>query len=237
MDHLKYLQVTYTIRFDGGSHAIGGLLEDYAVYLRTQPIVKGNSRAFEIDIRHAVPTEIAPQIMQHQHWSTREAMVLGNTAPCGEVATEEAPSIECGPEYFGKEPVAGFSTLRLSRIKHKTSPHTSRDSKKERASQSSSETRKTAVDDDSATSKSRRKFRTEREVMNRIRHDPKLNIDEYLVGYKDRFLGIMEMHLDGWKADITEEEFIPLHRIVHFKKKDTQEIVWDRHHRIDLIWR
>ena len=94
-----------------------------------------------------------------------------------------------------------------------------------------------SYEEDPITSAVRKKFRTEREVMNRIRHDPDFSIDNFLVGYEDRFTGIMEMPLSSWKLDTTEDEFIPLHRVTHFRRKDTLKIVWDRHRRIDLIFR
>ncbi|KAJ2898287.1 uncharacterized protein MKZ38_004012 [Zalerion maritima] len=85
------------------------------------------------------------------------------------------------------------------------------------------------------------KFRTSADVINRLRWDPGLDSSDYLVGYEDRFLGIMERSLDLWKGEQTDEEFIPQHRIVYFKRKGKDangeaEIVWDRRTRKDVIF-
>lgn len=39
----------------------------------------------------------------------------------------------------------------------------------------------------------------------------------------------------NWKDEVTDEEFIPQHRVLYFKKAGG-EIVWDRKRRIDKIF-
>lgn len=39
-----------------------------------------------------------------------------------------------------------------------------------------------------------------------------------------------------WISDISEEEFIPQHRIKYFKRNSDGEIVWDREGRVDRIF-
>ncbi|KAI0008607.1 hypothetical protein F4779DRAFT_618486 [Xylariaceae sp. FL0662B] len=81
------------------------------------------------------------------------------------------------------------------------------------------------------------KFRSSADVMNRLRWDQDKDSSDYIVGYEDRFLGMKERSLDLWKADQTDEEFIPQHRIMYFKRKSDGEIVWDRKARIDEIFK
>lgn len=83
----------------------------------------------------------------------------------------------------------------------------------------------------------RGKLRPSQDIFNRLFWDSKYSADEYLVGYEDRFKGIREMPLTSWKREFTDEEFIPLHRIVYFREKGVEgKIVWDRRTRIDLIF-
>jgi uncharacterized protein (UPF0248 family) len=80
------------------------------------------------------------------------------------------------------------------------------------------------------------KFRPSADVMNRLRWDEKLDSTEYIVGYEDRFAGAMEKTLDSWKSEQTDEEFIPQHRILYFKRKSDGVVVWERSTRTDLIF-
>lgn len=67
------------------------------------------------------------------------------------------------------------------------------------------------------------------DVLNRIRHDPNLDEDDYLIGYLDRHLGIMTMPVSLWKAgDATDMEFIPQSRIQYFERKSDGVRIWDR---------
>jgi uncharacterized protein (UPF0248 family) len=85
----------------------------------------------------------------------------------------------------------------------------------------------------SATTK---KLRPATDILNRLRWDPNLDSSDYIVGYEDRFLGTREMALDRWKTEQTDEEFIPQHRIVHFKRKSDGVVVWERETRRDEIF-
>ncbi|KAL9026872.1 MAG: hypothetical protein Q9196_004526 [Gyalolechia fulgens] len=74
-------------------------------------------------------------------------------------------------------------------------------------------------------------------VMDRIRHDSDFCAADYVVGYRDRHAGIMEKALEDWSVEgVEEEEFIPLHRVVYFKRISDDRIVWDREKRIDEIF-
>jgi len=81
-----------------------------------------------------------------------------------------------------------------------------------------------------------RRFRTAADVMNRLRWDPHLDSADFVVGYEDRFVGAREKALDAWKSEQTDEEFIPQHRILYYKRKSDGVIVWERRTRKDDIF-
>lgn len=80
------------------------------------------------------------------------------------------------------------------------------------------------------------KFRTAKDVMNRIRWDAALDSSDYIIGYEDRFVGTREKALELWKSEQTDEEFIPQHRILYFKRKSDDVIVWERRARVDDVF-
>ncbi|KAM0354114.1 hypothetical protein ACHAPU_001149 [Fusarium lateritium] len=80
------------------------------------------------------------------------------------------------------------------------------------------------------------KFRTAADVLNRIRWDANFDPSDYIVGYEDRFLGARERAVEQWKSEQTDEEFIPQHRILYFKRRNDNVIVWERRKRIDDIF-
>lgn len=81
-------------------------------------------------------------------------------------------------------------------------------------------------------------LRPAKDVLSRIRHDPALDNDNFIVGYQDRHADVMELPVALWKGggDVTEEEFIPQHRILYFRRKDDGVRVWDRKERVDLLF-
>jgi uncharacterized protein (UPF0248 family) len=88
----------------------------------------------------------------------------------------------------------------------------------------------------SAKSEGGAKLRTALDVINRLRWDTGLDSGDYIVGYDDRFLGAKEKPLDLWKSEQTDEEFIPQHRILYFKRKSDGEVIWDRRTRKDIVF-
>ncbi|KAK3398576.1 2'-5' RNA ligase superfamily-domain-containing protein [Sordaria brevicollis] len=80
------------------------------------------------------------------------------------------------------------------------------------------------------------KLRSAADVMNRLRWDSAIDSSDYLVGYEDRFLGVKERALDMWKTEQTDEEFIPQHRIVFFKRRSDGQVVWDRKTKKDEVF-
>lgn len=65
-------------------------------------------------------------------------------------------------------------------------------------------------------------------IIDRITWDQSLNIKDYTIGYEDRFLGVVEIEFEEYKAKSGE---IKEHRIQYFKKQN--EVVWDKNLRID----
>lgn len=85
-------------------------------------------------------------------------------------------------------------------------------------------------------------LRPAQDIISRIKWDPTLNPSEFLIGYEDRFVGVKETQLENWKSEQTDEEFIPMHRIVWVRRKAEEggegegEKVWDRRKKVDLIF-
>jgi uncharacterized protein (UPF0248 family) len=80
------------------------------------------------------------------------------------------------------------------------------------------------------------RLRPASDVLSRLRWDTNIDIDDYIVGYDDRFLGEREMPVAQWKAELTDEAFIPGHRILYFRRKSDGVKVWDRERRVDLVF-
>lgn len=80
------------------------------------------------------------------------------------------------------------------------------------------------------------RFRTAQEVLNRLRWDPGLDSADFVVGYEDRFAGAMEKDLDGWRSEQTDDEFIPQHRVLYFRRKTDGVKLWERKTRTDLLF-
>ncbi|MCJ1464911.1 hypothetical protein MMC07_003526 [Pseudocyphellaria aurata] len=81
-------------------------------------------------------------------------------------------------------------------------------------------------------------LRPAKDILSRIRHDPALDDADFIVGYHDRHADVMELPVALWKGggDVTEEEFIPQHRILYFRRKADGVKVWDRKERLDLLF-
>ncbi|KAL9075367.1 MAG: hypothetical protein Q9161_001744 [Pseudevernia consocians] len=92
------------------------------------------------------------------------------------------------------------------------------------------------------TQDSKPSLRPAKDILSRIRHDPSLREADFIVGYSDRHAPeMMEMEVSAWKggvADVTDEEWIPQHRIMYFRKKGDEEgrRVWDRAARLDRLF-
>ncbi|KAF2797235.1 hypothetical protein K505DRAFT_298767 [Melanomma pulvis-pyrius CBS 109.77] len=80
------------------------------------------------------------------------------------------------------------------------------------------------------------KLRPASDVLHRLRWDPNLDPSDFIVGYEDRFLGAKETSLERWKTEQTDDEFIPQHRILYFKRRGDGDLVWERRTRIDKVF-
>ncbi|KAK6514540.1 hypothetical protein TWF281_004738 [Arthrobotrys megalospora] len=80
------------------------------------------------------------------------------------------------------------------------------------------------------------KLRPSHEVFNRLKWDSKYDASAYVIGYEDRFRGVLEIGVDKWKTEMSDEEFVPMHRVVYFKDRKTGELLWDREKRIDKLF-
>jgi uncharacterized protein (UPF0248 family)/2'-5' RNA ligase len=80
------------------------------------------------------------------------------------------------------------------------------------------------------------KLRPASDVLHRLRWDPNLDPGDFIVGYEDRFLGAKETSLERWKTEQTDDEFIPQHRILYFKRRGDGEVVWERRTRVDRVF-
>mmetsp|Transcript_16721 Transcript_16721/g.14609 ORF Transcript_16721/g.14609 Transcript_16721/m.14609 type:complete len:91 (+) Transcript_16721:1992-2264(+) len=77
--------------------------------------------------------------------------------------------------------------------------------------------------------KSFSKFKGADHIFNRIMWDKTFNKSEFVVGYEDRFLGIMEIPYEEFELKTD----IPSHRIKFFKKNG--ELVWDRATKVNKL--
>lgn len=86
------------------------------------------------------------------------------------------------------------------------------------------------------------KLRPASDVLHRLRWDPALDPADFVIGYEDRFLGTRETGLERWKTEQTDDEFIPLHRILYFRRRVGEggsgkgEVVWERATRVDRVF-
>jgi uncharacterized protein (UPF0248 family) len=74
------------------------------------------------------------------------------------------------------------------------------------------------------------KLRTSEDVYDRIKWDQSFAQDDFIIGYTDRFRGMMEIPF----LEFTPGGDIPYHRIYYFR--NSEGFVWDRETRFDLIF-
>uniref|UniRef100_H3C6C1 C3H1-type domain-containing protein n=1 Tax=Tetraodon nigroviridis TaxID=99883 RepID=H3C6C1_TETNG len=85
------------------------------------------------------------------------------------------------------------------------------------------------------------RMRTADDVISRILWDPVVDSSEFVVGYVDRFLGVLERPFDDFTwdtnpcdCDYSAELALPRHRIQYFTYRGHR--VWDRHTRTDRVF-
>lgn len=77
------------------------------------------------------------------------------------------------------------------------------------------------------------KFKGSDTIFQRFKWDPSVNQNDVIIGYLDRFKGVLEIKFSEFKGVHEDREGIPLHRIRYYKIKN--KIVWDREKKIDLL--
>lgn len=82
-----------------------------------------------------------------------------------------------------------------------------------------------------------RKLRPAMDILSRLKYDPALDLDDYVVGYIDRHSGIQEKAAGAWIGESTHEEWIPQGRIQYFKRVSDGTLVWDRTTKTDLVFK
>ncbi|XP_038065221.1 uncharacterized protein LOC119735556 [Patiria miniata] len=98
--------------------------------------------------------------------------------------------------------------------------------------------KKPAEDNQGPVKKSRMK--TASEVISRIQWDKQVRKEDFIVGYLDRFRGVIEKPFTtfSWVDIATVDDYdslaIPRHRIQYFKYKD--RVVWDKNERLDDVF-
>ncbi|KAM9722735.1 leukocyte receptor cluster member 9 isoform 1-T1 [Menidia menidia] len=95
-------------------------------------------------------------------------------------------------------------------------------------------------DEESEVNKKPR-MRTADDVISRILWDPSVDASEFIVGYVDRFLGVLERpfcdfnwEINPRDCDYSVELALPRHRIQYFSHRGHR--VWDRHSRTDRVF-
>ncbi|XP_034552822.1 leukocyte receptor cluster member 9 isoform X2 [Notolabrus celidotus] len=85
------------------------------------------------------------------------------------------------------------------------------------------------------------RMRTADDVISRILWDSSVDSSEFVVGYVDRFLGVLDRPFDDFNWDVnpcdcdyTTELALPRHRIQYFTYRGHR--VWDRHSRTDKVF-
>lgn len=86
-------------------------------------------------------------------------------------------------------------------------------------------------------SQSPRKLRPAMDVLSRLKHDPTFDLDDYVVGYTDRHVGIQERAAGMWVSESTDEEWIPQGRIRYFRRVSDGKRVWDRATKYDCVFK
>ena len=98
---------------------------------------------------------------------------------------------------------------------------------------------KSGSDVEVAKDSKKKSMKTATDVISRIMWDETLPTEDFLVGYLDRFIGIVEKPFTAFSwEDIASVDYsvlaIPKHRIQYFKYKDV--IVWDKTTRTDKVF-
>ena len=75
-------------------------------------------------------------------------------------------------------------------------------------------------------------------IISRLRTDNKYDVDEFVVGYRDRHSErLLEKAVVDWVTETTDQDWIPEHKIEYFKQNrgGEVEIVWEKASKLDKI--
>jgi hypothetical protein len=72
-------------------------------------------------------------------------------------------------------------------------------------------------------------LRPAKQVLSGLRHDPKYDFEDYVIGYIDRNAGILEKPVSEW------DKFCPDDHVAYFKHVSSDDVVWDRLRKIDKL--
>ena len=79
-------------------------------------------------------------------------------------------------------------------------------------------------------------LRRAKDIISRLRTDSNYDIDEFVVGYKDRHSErLLEKAAVNWVTETTDENWIPEHKIEYFKRyrDGMAEVMWDKATKLD----
>ena len=140
-----------------------------------------------------------------------------------------------GENCFNKHPVQTGS-LETNEATLKMKSHTG---KKDGIRNGPIPEKSPAIEESSVVANKKQSMKTATDVISRIQWDEDLPTENFIVGYLDRFIGIVEKSFNSFSwEDIASVDYstlaIPKHRIQYFKYKDT--IVWDKRSRLDKVF-
>lgn len=78
-------------------------------------------------------------------------------------------------------------------------------------------------------SKPTSKLRPPKQVINKLRHDPAFDLEDFVIGYIDHKSGILEKPASKWAAYDLDD------LVAYFRQVSQDRIVWDRAQKIDRL--
>jgi len=140
-----------------------------------------------------------------------------------------------GENCFNKHPGHEMSA-HAAGLDAKSKPSTE---KNEITKKSAMSERFPSADESLVSDSKKQSMKTATDVISRIQWDDDLPTEDFIVGYIDRFIGIVEKSFNSFSwEDIASVDYstlaIPKHRIQYFKYKDT--VIWDKRSRLDKVF-
>ncbi|XP_013404139.1 leukocyte receptor cluster member 9 [Lingula anatina] len=142
-------------------------------------------------------------------------------------------------EFFEEILTAGQEWIKSHGLEEQVACTTCKGSKGNPTCKKSKEKRKKKPKEKEEKDEKKPSMKTAMDVIKRILWDGSLDSDDFVIGYLDRFRGVIEKDFSefSWE-DIASVDYdtlaIPKHRIVYFKYKDL--IVWHKTRRFDHVF-